>query len=460
MRTNLTRSSFFLSSRIALGLLGVTSLSSAACGKKEADSTTTPAAAGTTGGEQAGTSKAPAAAAAGTPAAAATSPWGSPEADKGQPLPPRKPMNSSAQSDYEDGLKAAAAGNLDKATSEFNAAVSADPNAYLALHALGVVSDRAGKEAQAIDYYRKAMRIQPDYEESAQGIVAIYIRQGQAARAQQFMQPLAQQWERNLLLQAYYANLLTQMGRPAEAITTARAALKRDERFVPAMMSLVQANLSTGKVELADSILDQALSIDGKNAQLHYFKGKRYAADSRLSDAITEFRKAVELDPDFAEARMELGLRLLAGANYDEALQQLQAVDKLSPRLVEVQLALGDAYRSKGQWTDAKASFDKALRMRSDLPQAHFDLALLYMSAGTAFPGPDLLTSLGKAKDEFATYRTQMGSKLPRDDPSTAYLDDIDKSVAREQKRIDREAKAAQRGARTDAPAAPAGATK
>jgi tetratricopeptide (TPR) repeat protein len=214
---------------------------------------------------------------------------------------------------------------------------------------------------------------------------------------------------------------------------------------------LVRANIKAGKLELADSILEQALAVDEKNAQLHYLKGKRLSDDARLSEAIAEFKRAVELDPDFAEARMELGLRLLAGANYDEALQELQAVDKLTPKVVEVQLALGDAYRSKAQWQDAKTAFDKALRMRSDLPQAHFNLALLYMMSGAAFPGPDVLTALGKAKDEFAAYRSQMGSRLPRDDPSVAYLDDIEKSVVREQKRIEREKKAAERGARTEA---------
>ena len=452
MRIIPTGSSSRFASRAVFSLLGLLSLSGAACGKKDSESAA--AAEAASGGQAAGPQPAAPTPATGAAATAAVSPWGSPEADQGSPLPVRKPLNGSAQSKYDEGIKEAESGDLVGARSAFEAAVSADPNAYLALHALGVVSDREGKEAQAIDYYRKALRVQPDYEESAQGIVAIYLRQGQSDKALAYMQPLAQQWQRNLLLQAYYANLLVQLNRPDDAITAARAALKRDERFVPAMMSLVRANLKAGKVELADSILDQALSVDEKNAQLHFFKGKRYADDSRLSEAITEFKRAVELDPDFAEARMELGLRLLAGANYDDALVQLQAVDKLTPRLVEVQLALGDALRSKGQWTDAKAAFDKALRMRADLPQAHFNLALLYMSAGAAFPGPDVLTSLNKAKDEFAQYRTQMGSKLPRNDPSTAYLDDIDKSVAREQKRIEREAKAAARGARTDAPPA------
>jgi tetratricopeptide (TPR) repeat protein len=445
----------------ALAWLAAASLAASACGKKDAEEATSAPAAG---GEAPGAT--PTAAAPGAPApastpAAAPNPFGSPDAEKGTPLPQRKAMNGSAKSDYDDGVRKARQGDLAGARGEFDSAVQSDGNAYLALHALGVISDREGKESQAIDYYRRALRVQPDYEESAQGIVAIYLRQGQSDKALSFMQPLAQQWERNLYLQAYYADLLTQLNRPADAILVARAALRRDERFVPAMISLIRANLKSGKVELADSIVEQALAVDDKNAELHFIKGQRLVADQRLGDALTEFRKAVELDPDYAEARMELALRLLAGANYDEALSQLQAVDKLTPKLVEVQLALGDAYRSKGQWENAKASFDKALRMRSDLPQAHFNLALMYMTVannasaaaptgpGTGYPGMDILTTYSKAKEEFAQYRTQLASRITRDDPSSGYLDDIDKSIAREQKRLEREKKAAERAARS-----------
>lgn len=431
---------------IVLLSLSLASAQLGACGGKEGEGAT--AAAETTGGEQPSAAAAqPDQQAPTQQVAARPSPFGSPDADKGTPLPPRKPIASDARSRYQDGLNAARAGDLAAAQTAFEAAANADPNSYEALHALGVVHDRQGREAQAIDYYRRALRVQPDYEESAKGIAVIYVRQGQSDRAVSFLQPLAQQWERNLLLQAYYADLLVQLNRTDEATKVARAALKRDERFVPAMLSLVRANLKTGKVELADSIIEQAVQVDDKNAQLHYFKGKRLVEDQKLGEALNEYRRAVELDPDFAEARMELASRLLAGANYDEALAQLQAVDKLTPRLVEVQLALGDAYRSTRQWEKAKAAFDRALRMRSDLPQAHFNLALMYMTAAGEFPGLDTLGALNKAKEEFATYRTQMGSRLTRDDPSVGFLDDIEKSIVREQKRIEREKKAAERAA-------------
>lgn len=445
----------YQSSALALSLL-LSGATVVGCGKK-GDTTSAEGQAAAGGEAPAGTSGAAGSAAAGGAAAGApgaakpSSPWGSTEAETGRPLPPRKELSGQAKSSYDDGVRAAAEGNYAAARTAFEAAANADSGAYQALYALGVLADREGKESQAIDSYRRALRAQPDHELAARGIVVIYLRQNQPDKALSFIKPLAEQWERSTALQSIYADTLTQLGKPDEAILIARKALRRDERYVPAMLSLVRANLKAGKVELADSILEQALAVDANNAELHYLKGKRLLDDQRLADALNEFRKAVELDPDFAEARMELGLRLLAGANYTEALSQFQAVERLSPKLVEVQLALGDAYRSTRQWEKAKGAFDKALRMKSDLPQAHFDQALMYMSAGAEFPGLDVIGSLTKAREEFGVYRSQMGSKLGRDDPSTAYLDDIEKAIAREQKRLEREKKAAERAARSAA---------
>ncbi len=387
--------------------------------------------------------------------------FGSPDADSGKPLPPRHTLSGGAKSSYDDGVRASAAGDTAGARAAFESSVKSDANAYQSLYALGVIADREGKESSAVDYYRRALRAQPDDAMSAKGIVVIYTRNNAIDKAIQFIKPLADQWERSTALQAVYADTLVSANRVDEAIQVARKALKRDERYVPAMLSLVKANQRAGKMELADSILDQALAVDTNVAELHYLKGKRLLEDQRLGEALAEFRKAVELDPDFAEARMELGLRLLAGANYQEALSQFQAVERLAPRLVEVQLALGDGYRSTRQWNQAKTALDKALRARSNnLPEAHFQLALLYMTAGAEFPGPDLLTGLAKSKEEFGIYRSQMGGRLSRDDPSSGYLDDIEKAVAREQKRLEREKKAAERAARGAAAPAPAGGTK
>jgi tetratricopeptide (TPR) repeat protein len=350
-------------------------------------------------------------------------------------------MNASARSSYRDGLAAASSGNDAAARQAFEAALSADPSAFKAAYNLGVIADRAGNENRALEYYRQALRLQADYERAAEGITTIYVRRGAVADALAFIEPLARQWVRNLALQALYAEMLVASDRNDDAVTAARSALRRDERFVPAMIAIVKASLKRQppRTELAASVLDQALAIDANHAEAHFLKGRMLQTESRLGEALAEYRRAVDLRPDFAEARVALGLQFIASGNYAEAEQAFEIAARLLPGSVEVALNLADAYRASKQWTKAKAAFDRAISMRERLPQAHFNLGLMYMAAGDQFPGMDKLTALQRATQEMNLYRDQMGPTMPRTDPSTDVLADLAKQIEREQKRLERE---------------------
>ncbi|MEM7609749.1 MAG: tetratricopeptide repeat protein, partial [Myxococcota bacterium] len=226
---------------------------------------------------------------------------------------------------------------------------------------------------------------------------------------------------------------------------SARRALRCDERFVPALTALVKASLRQGREELAQSILDQALAVDDENAELHFLKGTMLRGEAgRSGDALNEFRRAVQLRPDYTDARMALGLALLAGGNYQEALQNFQAAANLAPQLVAVHLNLADAYRATKQWTKAKQSFDQALRMDANLAQAHFNMGLMYMAAGADYPELDELGALRQAREEFRRYRDMMGPRLGRNDPSEQYLSDLDRQISRTERRIERERRRAE----------------
>lgn len=352
----------------------------------------------------------------------ATSPsaWGAPENESGTPLPPRN----------------------DKAAfeREYNA---------------GVMADRNGAPDEALQHYAKALQIQPDYEKAVQGTVNIMLRRGSPQSAVQYVEPIANQWQRNLYLQAIYADVLVRADRVDEAERVARRALSRDERFVPAILALAKASERRGRKELADSMLEQAKEIDANNPEVQFMLGKKFQRDGDLANALAAYRRAVELNPDYAEARMALGIQFMASGNYNEALQQFDATSKLVPTLVAARLNLGDAYRALRRFQDAKREFDKALRMQAELPEAHYNLALMYMAAGTDFPGLSALDTLERSLTEFNTYRSQVGPKLPPGDLSASYMADVQKRIDREKKRLEREkakaAKDAQRAPREGA---------
>jgi tetratricopeptide (TPR) repeat protein len=352
-------------------------------------------------------------------------------------------------------MDAASRGDSATARTQFQAALSADSSAYRAAYNLGVLADRDGNEDQALTFYRQALRIQPDYELAIDGIVTIYIRRGDAAGAVSFVQPLATQYVRNLRVTAIYGEALVAAGRQQDAITAARGALRRDERYVPAMIVLIKANISLGRTELAYSILDQAIAIDANNAELHYLNGVRLQENNQLAQALQEYRRAVELRPDYVDARMRLGLQLLAGANYTDAVTQFEAAAHLVPDRVEVHLDLGDAYRSTKQYDLAKREFDQVLQMQPSHCPVHYDVALMYMAQAEALEGQPQVDMERQAQTELTTYRTCRGAVVPQGDATDTYLEELGRQIERQQKAIDRAAARAAKAAAQDAGTSP-----
>jgi len=349
-------------------------------------------------------------------------------------------MSPKAKRSFDDGVRAAAKLDAASAEASFQQALSRDPNAYAALYNLGVLADRAGNERDAIAYYRRALQILPDYEQAARGISAIQVRRGQVQDALATVEPLANQYRANLALQALYAELLVDARRLDEAWMAARRALKCDERFVPALVALVKASRAQGRDELADSILEQAMQVDPDAAELHFLRGEKLKTEpGELREAMAAYERAVQLQPNYAEARMALGIQLLAGGNYPGALSHFQVAARLVPTLPAVHVDLGDAYRATKQWTEAERAYRRALELQAKLPEAHYGLGLLYLTAAADFPGLDELAAYEKAVDELKAYRAEMGPRLAKDDPSEEYLLDLGRMIKRTKRRIERE---------------------
>jgi tetratricopeptide (TPR) repeat protein len=238
-------------------------------------------------------------------------------------------MGKKAVDPYKQGLASLAAGDLAGAKKAFAAANAADAKSFQVEYNLGVVADRQGQPDEALQRYGRALRLQPDYELAVQGAVNIMLRRNNTAGAVAYAEPIARQWERNLYLQAILADALTRADRVDEAEQVARKALRRDERFVPAIVSLSKASARRGRKELAESMLAQANEIDPNYAEVHFLRGKDFQAKGDLAQALSSYRKAVELRPDYAEARMALGIQFMASGNYGEALTHFEAAAKL-----------------------------------------------------------------------------------------------------------------------------------
>ena len=76
-----------------------------------------------------------------------------------------------------------------------------------------------------------------------------------------------------------------------------------------------------------------------------------------LPDAVKHFSKAVELEPNFADAYLGLGMTLLSQKEYAQAVAPLEKAVKLQPANPAGHYSLGTAYARTGRKDEADRDF-------------------------------------------------------------------------------------------------------
>ena len=96
---------------------------------------------------------------------------------------------------------------------------------------------------------------------------------------------------------------------------------------------------------------------------VHLDLANAFARKGLMDAAISEYQRAVQLRPDYANAHYSLGNALLGKGEIDEAIAQYRAALSLAPQSVEVMTTLGNALLRKGQVSEAITYYERSLEM-------------------------------------------------------------------------------------------------
>ncbi|MDO8684801.1 MAG: tetratricopeptide repeat protein [Armatimonadota bacterium] len=127
------------------------------------------------------------------------------------------------------------------------------------------------------------------------------------------------------------------------------------------------------------TLCEHTLKVTGPNATVENLLGAALAMKGKWDEAAVHYRKAVDLCPEFVEARCNLGTILADKGKYDEAIEQYKAalqVDPDSVNVVNVHLNLGVALIAKNNYEEAIVHFSEALRLKPDFALARNNLRL------------------------------------------------------------------------------------
>ena len=108
-------------------------------------------------------------------------------------------------------------------------------------------------------------------------------------------------------------------------------------------------------------------------------KAHRFHQQGNLAKAENEYKKALQIQPDFFDALQGMGAIYLQKKSYPAAIKYLESALRIEPNIPDVLCNCGLAYQQTGNAAKAKEKYQQAITIDPSFGAAHFNLGLLYL---------------------------------------------------------------------------------
>jgi TolB-like protein/DNA-binding winged helix-turn-helix (wHTH) protein/Flp pilus assembly protein TadD len=146
--------------------------------------------------------------------------------------------------------------------------------------------------------------------------------------------------------------------------------------------------------EAAEREFRRAIELNPGYATAHHWYAWHLALVGKNAEAVTEMRKAQNLDPLSLIINADLAELLLIAHSYDESILQSRKTIEMDPNFGLAHNQLAQAYLQKQNTLEAIAELQKAIQLSGDSPTCTANLARAYAAAGERNEALQLLRDL------------------------------------------------------------------
>jgi tetratricopeptide (TPR) repeat protein len=169
-----------------------------------------------------------------------------------------------------------------------------------------------------------------------------------------------------------------------------------------------------GKMDEAAAEFREAIRIDPELAEAHVYLGTILGHQQKLDEAAAEFREAIRIDPDIAEAHVYLGKILGHQGKLEEAATQLRRAIRLRPDSVMGHYQLATTLGAQGKLENATTEFRAAIRLKPNDFEAHYYLGNTLQARGKLKEAVDEYREVIRLEPDHAKGHYNLGVALHR----------------------------------------------
>jgi tetratricopeptide (TPR) repeat protein len=302
-------------------------------------------------------------------------------------------------------------GKTDDAIVTARTALRDNPDSIKALGLLGEAHKANGSTELAIDTYGKAFQLRPGVPAIANQLAELLLRQRKTTQADEVLQKsfengnrsvaalkLAAQtklalgeWDKAEQLavvlqkvegqEAVSQQLLGAVYQGMEQKDASVEAFKRAHELAPGtsqpIVSVVQTYLRDGKVDEAKSFLQSILKTDENNVTAQLLLGRVSLDEGDNTEAITRFKKVIEIDPGLDTGYQNLAAAYLRQDEFEKAEATLKTGIEAIPDRLALSVSLASLYERRGEFEKAIGIYETVLEKNDQVLVARNNLASL-----------------------------------------------------------------------------------
>lgn len=265
---------------------------------------------------------------------------------------------------------------LDEVKKMCSVALNANPNDVFYLRLLGIIEYRTGHTALALEWFEKALYLQPNSARLYYDYAKALTKQNRHRKALLALKRCIQLNPQ--FAEAYYrmGNIYLKCGDHGQAVKAFQRALCLKSDFPEALNNLGIALINKGDLTEAKNFYVQALADYPNNPKIVNNYGMLLFYQGTFEDSIHLFERALSLKPDYLEALNNIGVALRASGQLKKAISILEQVAAREGLKADFHKNLGMALLAAGHFKRGWHEFEWRLK----LPQ------LAHLHRGTTKP--------------------------------------------------------------------------
>lgn len=240
----------------------------------------------------------------------------------------------------------------------------------IAYNNLGCAVLARGDTAQALQYFSKALAIRKDAT-SYLNMGCVFTQQGSPDKAVPYLQQAVKLRPDHAMSFVHLGTALAAQGSNAQAVAEFRHAIKLDDQCAEAYDALGLA-LTQQSSDVTPASVFQAVNKE---------QGSVWNGKNNWQEAAQCFSRAIELRPNYLQARLNLGNVLADAGKTKEAIQIYLALLQLNPTNINAHYNLATTYAAEQRTGDAIKEFRQTLKLDPRHAMAHNNLGSLLLDS-------------------------------------------------------------------------------